>query len=135
MKNKSKKKYLYLLKLAFILILNSCYIKNNIIDSSEKWEGLGYQKGINETWKIEITKKSKNTYYVNYPDIPCSGEWIIVSKNKDKIVLKEEIKKGKEICIPATNVVIMKINNENLSVTFFLPENSKEPFAFGTLKK
>ena len=123
------------LLLIFILIVSSCSEQKSIIDISDKWEGIGYQINIRETWKIEVTKKSKNVYFINYPDIPCSGEWTVVSESQNKITLKEDIKNDTNNCIVESEVIITKINDKNLSVTFFLSNDKAKLYSFGVLEK
>lgn len=124
-----------LLSTFFSLIVLSCSAQKNVLSTANKWTGLGYQKDLKDAWKMEVTKKNATTYFVKYPDQPCSGEWIIIDNSKCKIIIKEEIKDDICKCIAKMDIVVTPIDENNLSVAFFLPTDKTEPYAFGTLKK
>ncbi len=133
-KLKSKVKQFFIFAIINLLV-GSAFGQKTFIDNAERWEGIGYQKDLNGAWKIELCKFDRNSYFINYPDSPCSGEWRIIKTEECRLFLIEEIKDDICKCIAKMEVVITQINDNNLSVAFFMPGDKAEPTAFGILKK
>ncbi len=117
------------------MFVSAAFGQKSFIDNAERWEGIGYQKDLNGAWKMELCKFDKNSYFINYPDSPCSGEWIITKREECRLFLNEAIKDDICKCMAKMDVVVTQIDDTNLSVAFFLPTDKGEPYAFGVLKK
>ena len=71
-----------------ILFFSSLYFSQN---KTENYVGVGFQKGTNESWKIELIKNSDDTFSVNYPDLECSGIWKIAKNLKNIYPVEEDV--------------------------------------------
>jgi hypothetical protein len=130
MKNLSK-----IIFIICILLQSTAFSKDIFLNKNAKWSGLGYQEDTNSSWKIELEKISKNSYKINYPTIPCAGIWKVEKTEKNRIILKEVITENIDNCVPVNRVIITKIDNEHLSVSYFMvDENTNHIYAFGVLQ-
>lgn len=130
MKNLSR-----ILLVLFVLLHSLSFSKDIFLNKKAKWSGLGYQENTNSSWKIELEKISKNSYKINYPTIPCAGIWTVEKTEKNRIILKEVITENIDNCVPVNRVIITKIDNEHLSVSYFMvDENTNHIYAFGILQ-
>lgn len=123
--------------LVFLFIMNQSlsYSNGSFLNKNTKWSGLGYQENTNTSWKIELEKLSNNSYKINYPTIPCAGLWTVEKTDKNRIILKEVITENVDNCVPVNRVIITKIDNEHLSVSYFqVDEDINHIYAFGVLE-
>ena len=107
--------------LLIIFISSSIYAQNNSIEwINGSWEGIGYQTNNQHRWsvKFEYDKNSKEAI-ISYPSLECSGVWEFVSMEKNKAVFTEKITKGKSNCITGSKIVVNKINEEYIAVSWF----------------
>ncbi len=97
------------------------------------WSGKGYQVN-NETWNV-VLKYSKSTgeFSVQYPGLKCIGFWKVEKAGKDRLETTEFITQGE--CDKEVKVIVTKIDEENISVVYFLPKQREGVIAFAVLKK
>lgn len=118
-----------------ILLQNVTFAKDSFVTKNEKWVGLGFQENTQNSWKIELFKISNNSYKINYPSIPCSGLWKTEKIEKNRIVFTEIINENVNKCVPINKVVVTKIDDKHLSVSYFMvDENTSHIYAFGVLE-
>ncbi len=101
------------------------------------WIGEGYQPGAlnQKTWEINlIYDNQKKEININYPTFPCSGYWKLVKANKNKAEFVEYITEGQTLCVKEEKVVVTKINEEYITVSYFIAEYDGVA-AFSTLRK
>lgn len=133
-----------------ILVIVLCFLTINLC--SEKafaqhsktkwlngiWAGVGYQPdALNQTaWKIVLDYNySTKEIRIDYPSFPCGGNWRLVKADNNKAVFIENITDGKEKCLDQETVVITKIDENYITVSYFLPEKFKGVISFSTLQK
>lgn len=105
------------------------------LNAQEKWIGIGYQKNINESWKIKMITISEKNYEITYPDIPCSSIWIVRGRNKKNILLEEKIIDGIENCVDNGFVILEKVDDKTMKFYCFINMKDEEPYAYGLLNK
>lgn len=102
--------------------------------AQEKYVGVGYQKNIQESWKIEVVKISLNTYNVNYPDSECSGVWTVLEAGETYFMAKETITEGRDKCIDGYVKIYDDFKSKDAKRFYFYDErNSLEPSSLGVL--
>jgi len=101
-----------------------------------KWDGRGFQpQGGKSLWSVNFSYNSKtDEAQVSYPSLACSGNWKMVSNEANRVIFKEVITIGKESCIDGSEIIVHKIDDKFISVTW-LSANKKQPDAFSTLEK
>lgn len=100
-----------------------------------KWEGVGYQID-GQTWKVELNKdKDKRIIDISYPSLGCSGEWTVVKNEKERVLLKEKITIGADRCDQGVEIVLTKVNDTHVAVTYFLKSYSENAIAHTVLVK
>lgn len=101
------------------------------------WLGEGYQPGAlnQKTWDINlIYDYQKQDISINYPTFPCSGYWKLVNADKNKAEFIEYITEGQTLCVKEEKVIVTKINEEYITVSYFIAEYDGVA-AFSTLRK
>lgn len=83
-----------------------------IVKAQDIYEGVGYQKDINESWKIRIEVNSYEEYSITYATIPCKAKWTKVYANGNKIYFKEKIFEGQDLCNDNGIVLLKKESDE-----------------------
>lgn len=78
-----------------------------------KWEGTGYQTDSNETWTMKL-RVQKRKFIIEYPSLECSGEWRLINFSRTRARLREKIKVNTEDCEPTGNVIIQRLNKNQL---------------------
>jgi hypothetical protein len=58
---------------------------------------------------------SGSKYKIDYPSLKCGGEWRIVSLGLETATFKERITDGKDKCVDDGNVVIERLNVNQLA--------------------
>lgn len=98
-----------------------------------EWNGTGYQID-GKTWTVELAKQA-DRLTIQYPSLGCGGNWKIIKSSKDRIELEETIVEGAEKCDQGCKIVLFKINENQLSVIYFLPSYQKDAIASLVLTK
>ena len=126
-----------------IVFFSSLYFSQN---KTPNYVGVGFQKGINESWKIELTKNSDDTFSVNYPDLECSGIWKIVKNLKDiytveegvnSLIAEEILEAGLDKCMNNGWILLVdeKLSKTTKRFYVFETEHHSKPYAFGFLEQ
>jgi len=116
--------------------LHAQYNKTKWIDGT--WYGIGYQPYSNDPqqWDIYLYYDSKSqNIEINYPDFPCSGHWKLVKANKNKAEFIEYITEGETLCNNEGKIIITRIDENYITVSYFLPKIVEGIIAFSTLTK
>ncbi len=100
------------------------------------WTGLGYQPDVMSSWKIRLdynyTTKEIKIYYSTFP---CGGYWKLEKASRNKAVFTEYISNGVNKCQNKSTIIVTKINEKFVAVSYFYPEFTKRVIAFSTLEK
>ncbi len=126
-----------------LIIISSFYFSQN---KTENYVGVGFQKGTNESWKIELSKNSDDTFSVNYPDLKCSGIWKIAKNLEDiypveegvkSLIAEEKINIGLDKCMNNGWILLVdeKLSKTTKRFYVFETEHHSKPYAFGFLEK
>lgn len=100
------------------------------------WEGIGYQAPTNSAWNIDLKcLKEKNSFSINYPSLYCNGHWELLESEINRLVFVERITEGLDKCDNNVKVVVTYIDNQYISVAYFLPDYYDNVVASGVLKK
>ena len=101
------------------------------------WIGEGYQPGAlnQKTWEIHLTYDcQKKEININYPSFPCSGYWKLIKADNSKAEFMEYITEGQNLCVKEEKVIVTKVNEEYITVSYFIAEYDGVA-AFSTLRK
>ena len=126
-----------------IVFFSSLYFSQN---KTPNYVGVGFQKGINQSWKIELTKNSDDTFSVNYPDLECSGIWKITKNLKDiypveegvkYLIAEEKLDIGIDKCMNNGWILLVdeKLSKTTKRFYVFETEHHSKPYSFGFLEK
>ncbi len=102
------------------------------------WNGIGYQPlALNhDVWNIYLNYDNQNEVItIEYPDFPCSGHWKLVSANKNIAEFVEYIEEGKELCNDQGKIIVTKIDEKYITISYFLPEIFDGVIAFSTMER
>ena len=99
-----------------------------------EWEGIGYQID-GQTWDVALRYDEKDGLAIQYPTLSCGGTWTIKKASKNRLDIVETITTGADKCDQNVQVVILKINETDISVTYYLPSYRKGPIAYTVLEK
>jgi hypothetical protein len=116
--------------------LNAQFNKTKWMDGN--WWGVGCQPYAldHQDWEIFLTYNYENkTIKISYPEFPCSGHWKLVKANKNKAEFIEYITEGENLCNNEGKVIITRIDDNYITVSYFLPKVVEGVIAFGTLQK
>ena len=127
----------------FLLIFSSLYFSQN---KTENYFGFGFQKDTNESWIIEVSKNSNDTFTVNYPDLKCSGIWKVAKNLKDiypveegvnSLIAEEKLETGLDKCMNNGWVLLVdeKLSKTTKRFYVFETEHHSKPYAFGFLEE
>lgn len=125
---------------AFILLY---VISNNLFAQDQeaspewfqgKWEGIGYQID-NQTWEIILEAEKGQEIIIRYPDLGCSGYWIMEQPGRTKLHFKEQIVSGIGVCDQGGDVFVKKLNRNKLRLTYYLYSYSQDPIAKAVIKR
>lgn len=123
----------------FIIFFSSC--KSYQTASSTKnifngvWIGQGYQYDIEDNWDIKfVCNTNNNQYMIEYPSLGCSGKWDLIEYEKNILVFREILDKGKDICTDSGKVVL-KIKKTGLIDFYYYWPNDETLIASGQLEK
>lgn len=126
-----------------LVFFSSLYFSQN---KTENYFGFGFQKDTNESWIIEVTKNSNDTFTVNYPDLKCSGIWKVAKNLKDiypveegvkSIIAQEKLETGTDRCLNDGWILFVdeKLSKTTKRFYFFTTEHDNKLSAFGFLEK
>lgn len=97
------------------------------------WTGKGYQVD-DQTWTIEyVFDSEKAISYIKYPSMNCEGQWKFVKEDDCVYIFLEKISYGD--CDNDVHVYITRIDENHLSVAYFLPAYMKDVVAYAVLTK
>ena len=136
-----KKHFKIIAFLSLIILLNTTLVYSQIkktkwLDGT--WVGIGYQPGFGEqsAWDIELTYDYQNEEFnINYPSFPCSGYWNLKKADKNKAEFIEYITDGKSLCQNGNTIIVTRIDEEYITISYFLPNYNIGLTAFSTLHK
>jgi len=127
------KKLLILLILSLVLLFNTQAQSFNIEWLDGTWKGTGYQVD-DQRWSIELTcDHIKNAFTISYPSLGCLGNWEPANVEACRMVFRERIDSGP--CDSFTMVILTKIDEYHISISYIVPGASKEIVAFSVLKR
>lgn len=135
-----KKSFLIIITTALICItstsLSAQHNKTKWMDGI--WWGIGYQPNAlnHQDWQIFLRYDyANNSIEINYPDFPCSGHWKLVKADKNKAEFIEYITEGEKLCNNEGKIIITRIDDNYITVSYFLPKLVDGVLAFSTLQK
>jgi hypothetical protein len=99
-----------------------------------EWEGTGYQID-GQTWEIILEAEKGEEVVIRYPDLGCSGYWLMEQPGRTKLHFKEQIISGLGVCDQGGDVFVKKINKNKLRLTYYLYSYSQEPIAKAVIKR
>jgi hypothetical protein len=127
------KKTISLLILTLGLILYTKAQSFNIEWLDGTWKGTGYQVD-DQRWSVELTcNHVKNAFIISYPSLGCVGNWEPANVEACRMVFRERIESGP--CDSFTMVILTKIDEYHISISYIVPGVSKEIIAFSVLKR
>lgn len=102
------------------------------------WTGLGFQSNAlsQNVWPIKLTYDYKSgSFVINYKSFPCSGYWKLQDASRHKAGFIEYITDGKDRCQDGNLVIVTKIDEEYITVSYFAPEYFDGVIAYSTLRR
>lgn len=130
------------------LILSFCSVDAQNVKHSKQfkktewlngtWYGIGFQPNEIESafWTIALKYDySAKKISISYPSLNCGGYWKLESANSNKAVFVEYLGYGLTRCVNESKVVITKIDDEFITVSFFNPGIIKGVVSYSTLEK
>jgi hypothetical protein len=100
------------------------------------WQGIGYQAPTDTHWPIELTyDQESKLLQVNYPSLSCSGHWELVETKEGYAEFVERITAGQQNCDNNVKVVVTRIDEEYISIAYFLPDLYDGVVAYSVLRK
>ena len=66
----------------------------------------------------------KNKYLIKYPSIGCSGQWELKKSTINQLEFIEIIEIGKDICNNKGWVVLKKINDNEIDILYYWPDQN-----------
>jgi hypothetical protein len=99
-----------------------------------KWEGMGDQID-GQKWKIVLDASDLRNVLINYPDLGCGGTWHLMRKSQDAPRLKEHITFGLDICNQDCEMILERLEDGSIKVTYYLLSYSNDPTATGVIRK
>lgn len=129
-----------LLALCFLMAVNhTAYSQMRKINWLEgTWTGIGFQANAltQNTWEIILTyNKEAGQLSIEYPSFPCNGYWELQEASRHKAVFIEYIAEGKNRCQDEGIVVVTKIDENYITVSYFTTIRHDGVVAFSTLRK
>lgn len=100
------------------------------------WAGNGCQIDVtDQTWWMQI-RADKDTIRVIYPDLGCAAIWKLQKADDYKAELIEVLTEGTDRCMNNGKVIVTKINEQFVTVSFFYPDVAPGKLsAFTTLER
>ena len=121
----------------FVLLLpNFCRSQEIPEWSNGVWEGVGYQAPTNSTWRIDLSyDKSKDSISIGYPSLNCSGHWELLDARENRLVFVEKITEGVDNCDNNVKVVVNYVDENYISIAYFIPLIFDNVVAYSVLKR
>lgn len=117
--------------LIFLLVTATslCYSQSN-------YNGVGFQKDINESWDLSLKKIDDKSFKVNYPSIPCTATWTIVRQENNYKVYKEKLTSGFDKCKDDGYIFLVNDTFSKSTKRFYIFDHveDKNPSAYGFLE-
>jgi len=99
------------------------------------WYGTGQQFDDNSSWNIKLNINSYNNIYeIEYPDLECKGNLILINNEPGNIVFKEKIYTGLNNCVNNLRAELFIINSNKIKINYYY-NGSNELNATGYLTK
>ncbi|MBR9920690.1 MAG: hypothetical protein GYB31_07600 [Bacteroidetes bacterium] len=100
------------------------------------WHGIGYQAPTDSNWEIVLKyDEDIGNLNVSYPSLECGGSWKLVESREGYAEFVEQITEGTENCDNSVKVVVTQIDDEFISVAYFLPEYFDGVVAYSVMRK
>ena len=123
-------------------IIDSTAVSNDETQSNLKledidgvWYGTGQQFDDNSSWNIKLNINSYNNLYeIEYPDLECKGNLILINNEPGNIVFKEKIYTGLNNCVNNLRAELFIINSNKIKINYYY-NGSNELNATGYLTK
>lgn len=135
-------KFMVRLFLGTLILLSTysfSYAQNKQLDWLDgRWSGIGFQPSGYESsaWEIEFSyNKITGEAVIVYPTLECAGIWELESADKNLAVFKEQLKTGLDMCENGGKVVITRIDDNFITVSYFYPELYNGVVSFSTLER
>lgn len=129
------------LLILFILLFIIPGIKAQSLNWMEgNWTGQGYQPnlGKNPYWDMELVislETGEGILKIEYPSIPCSANWELISKEPKSAVFVEKLITGKDLCVDGGKVLVSYVDKDHLSFVFYETAYSTEIYATAKLQR
>jgi len=129
-----------LLPLFFFIGMIGSISAQNLTWMEGSWTGKGYQPNLGKDpyWDMDLVislESGEGILKIEYPSIPCSANWEIISKELKRAVFVERLTKGKDRCIDGSKLTVTYVDQDHIQVVFYNPENDKEIYATAKLKR
>ncbi len=99
------------------------------------WYGTGEQFDVNSSWSIKLSIDSfYGVYKIEYPDLGCKGNLMLINNEPGNIVFKETIHIGEENCVNNLRAELFIINSNKIKINYYY-NGSDELNATGYLTK
>jgi hypothetical protein len=99
------------------------------------WYGTGQQFDDNSSWNIKLNINSyNNVYEIEYPDLECKGNLILINNEPGNIVFNEKIYTGLNNCVNNLRAELFIINSNKIKINYYY-DGSNELNATGYLTK
>jgi len=99
------------------------------------WTGKGFQPNMKDVWSVKFTYNEKgNSAIIKYPSLGCEGEWEMIENRGNQVVFIEKINIGKSKCVDGSKIIVSKIDNNYINVTWVSSQISGVD-AYATLTK
>jgi hypothetical protein len=99
------------------------------------WYGTGQQFDDNSSWSIKLNINSYNNLYeIEYPDLECKGNLILINNELGNIIFKEKIYTGLNNCVNNLRAELFIINSNKIKINYYY-NGSNELNATGYLTK
>ena len=98
---------------------NKGNIKMDVQWMQGEWRGVGYQVD-GATWDVVLVNDSTGKIKVSYPTLGCAGSWEILTSELSKLVLIESIEEGKTLCDQGSSVIVNKVTDTHISLSYSL---------------
>ncbi len=101
------------------------------------WVGIGFQPSAmnQKSWEINLTYNAKQGFSINYPSFPCNGYWELMKFDQNKATFVEHLTDGLNVCQDKNVVVVTRIDDNFITVSYFFPQFTQDVVAFSTLKR
>jgi hypothetical protein len=123
--------FIFLVVIASVGAQNLTWMEGN-------WEGRGYQPnlGQNPYWDMELKvsiESGEQIAKIDYPLIPCTGNWKLVSIETNKAEFREIISSGGR-CMNNVRLIVSYVDEKHISIKFYGPDDT-EVYATATLSR